>query len=783
MKVLWMNVRLVALIAAVCCLAALGAGMTQAQTVTASPDHLTFALPTGSTPPTSAQTVTFSATGSGSVNNIVVSIVGGTGTQPGDFAIVSDTCTGTTLTAPAACTVGVTFTPSQAAGLLSTATLQITNSASEGPVDVALSGAAGAIKLFDPTLVARSNGNASLSSPFTYGSIPLSLSCPTGEGAITGTLSSSPDGKGFVLEDNYLTLAIKGTPAGTHNNPAGNVCSGGPADNNNGTLLNDCFSTNYQVLAGAGQLNGKNPDTFANPDNAVLSIQDGNANNAGGLPPINVSTFLAPGVNPTTFTLLDGGGFVAGASLFLATNCSVAGVQTGGTITGNPIDKGSPGSLTPIFPFNSTPGKHIQFGANYLNSAGTTDFGSNNDVPTVTDTAISPASFPALVEGTSAGPAVCMRFTGELDANNNPQCKAFTITCTQGTGTEASGTLCPQSSVRNILFKAVFDSVDTPTSQGQIAPDTGPGFLMGTDNWATHGTTCTFENPGPLATQLCPQDTLTSFQGGDPVSGGTTRTTNSTFIPVLNMPLPITLPVVTTENFFGWQRGTTVTVKFFSSPAIYPFFFNFNPLPANGFTAAPIQSVTFGTNPAKAVPPVPDTTYPVPGDITLFNPGGAGGASECPAAPGGIFTTSDTITQDTSTGLAFAEGRYNLHFFATDCASTEELRFRVNSNPNANWASFKTVPVNIDETAPAINGATAMRSGNTVKVTYSCSDPALHDGTAGSGVVVCGTYLFFAVPNTGPLTSQFKVNSTSGTIALTAIDLAGNKTTVNVPFH
>src|SRR5262249_12256 len=158
---------------------------------------------------------------------------------------------------------------------------------------------------------------------------------------------------------------------------------------------------------------------------------------------------------------------------------------------------------------------------------------------------------------------------------------------------------------------------------------------------------------------------------------------------------------------------SAVSVKFFANPAIYPFF---NPLPANGFTQAPIQSVTFGTNAATAVPPVPDTTYPIATDIVLNN------AGSCPLVPGGIFTTNKPITQDTASGQPFGEGRYILHFFATDCASTEELKFRVKSDPTANWASFKTVQLNIDTHAPTITVTNQVVNtnshGGTVKVTF-----------------------------------------------------------------
>ncbi len=785
MKAWKMNVRLVVLIAAVCCLAGVRTQTAQAQTVTTTPPNLSFGVPSvGSV--SIAQAVTISATGSGTATVSGITIGGGEGSNPGDFS-QTNTCT-SPITAPGFCAINVTFTAG-ATGLRS-ATLSFNYIVSVGggegmtTVNVPLTGAAGAIKLFGPTLEAVSNPNATLSNPFTYGSTTLNLSCPAEN--LTASFSSSPDGTGFVLEDNYLTLAVNGTAAPTGFNPTGNVCSGGPADNNNGTLLNDCFTTNYQVPAGAGQLNGDDPDTYTNPGNTVLFVQDDNPNNAGGLPPINISSFLPSGASTATISLLDGGGFVAGATLFLVTDCTQTGVAPGGTIVSDPINSGDPGSLTPNFPFDGTGGQHIFFDANYL--AGTGSGATNNGVTiqpntvaSVKDIGVSQADFAGLVAGSSAGPAVCLRLTGELAPDGTELCKGYRIECISDTNPIPAGANCAQSTLRNLLYESRFDSdLDFPPGSNPIYPGTGPGFVMGPDNWTDPP--CVF-TPGTEFGQLCPQDLLTEFYGAaDPIGGGTTRGTNSTIFAVKNMPLPIALSFVTSENIFLWQNSFTVKVKFISSPAIYPLFGN--PLPANGFTPAPIQSVTFGTNPASATPSVPDTTFPVPNDVTLFNPGGVGGSSQCPGAPGGLFNPSDTLTADTSTGKSFQEGRYILHFFATDCASTEGLRFTQKTSPMANWASFYTVPINIDATPPALSVVSATRSGKILTVTYSCSDPVLQgDGSPGSGVVICGTHLFFAVATTPTVTSKFTVKASPGSISLTTTDLAGNTQTVSVPYN
>jgi len=691
-----------------------------------------------------------------------------------------------------ACQIGVTFTSGQGTGTLETATLKIAN------LTVALNGALGAFELF-PALNVNESRFAGVTWPTSagnsVGTSSVALSCPP---VPTAVLSATPDGSSNIFQDNTITASnqIGSNPPVT----VSNVCYGGdpqflgftgfPAGSSN------CFQQPYEGATGG--FTGANPDTASSGDGSFLSafgVQPLNLMNAvpgdSEAPPI-FPALLVPGQQTLTVTLLDAGGRLGSSTVHLVTNCAASGVTTGGTILAPPLDPNNPQTLTPVFPFNNTNNEHIQFSANYLNSENTTSF-VNNTAPQVIDTGVPQGSFAALVHGTSAGPAVCMRLNGELDANGNPQCKAFTLECTIGTAGDASGTNCPQSSARNILFKAVFDSIDTPTKQSQIALGTGPGLLMGTDNWATSGTNCTFETGGPLANQPCPQNSLTQFIGGDPAAGGTTRTTNSTFIPVLNMPLPFTVPVITSANPLGcllpgilpcWQKSTgSVSVKFFANPAVY---LSVNPLPKNGFMPAPIESVTFGTNPANAVPavPVPDTTYPVPHDVTLFNSGVNTTSLTCTAAPGGVFTATNTITQDTATQQPFGEGRYILHFFATDCANTEELNFKVTSSPTANWASFKTVQINIDTKPPLITFLSKVVStnthGGTVKVTFKCDDPALADSSLGSGVITCGGMLFLAPAHTGSVTSTFSVNTQHGTITLNGTDLAGNAA-VSVP--
>jgi hypothetical protein len=730
---------LLALLAMALCATVARGQIAEGPTATVSPASAAFGVPTGSTV-SAPQTVTVIASG-GAVTVQTVGIAGS-----GDFTIATGTdgCTGQTLAAPAStCTINVIFTPT-AVGL-ETATLNITTSANA--LSVALSGAKGAIKLFNEINVNASNNSAGFANPYTFNSAPLTLSCPAGA---TAKLSSTPDGAGNVLVDNYITLSVNGTlvPTPTGTGPAGNVCTGGPSDSFGGLQYPDCFSSTYEGAA-AGSI-GTNPDTMIA---------------TWGVPAIDVTADFNSSTTKATFTLLDAGGEVASSTVFLVTSCSSPGVQTGGTVTANPLDPNNPASLAPQFLFNTTPGNHITFGADFLN-ANQFDANSPPVTPTVTDTGISQSVFYSYVTGTSAAPATCVLLSGEVDAQGNSLCKAFTITCTDSSGV-SSGANCPQQTIaRTLLFEGKLDS---PEAIPTFFPWLGPGLLMGSDEW-TSAATCVFPSGG-LFGQLCPQNPLTEFKGAaDPTSGATPRSVNSTFIPVYNMPLPATLPLIVSDDIFLWQNSTTVSVKFIASPAIY---FATASRPANGFIPAPIQSVTYGVTPASS--PVPDPTYPIATDQVLVNP------AACPSVP----TPGAPLFKPPTATLTLTEGRYKLHYFATDCANTEELNFRASTGANVNWAQFKTVPINIDLGAPIVtlSLSSPIVANKPVTATFSCSDPALADGSAGSGIFLCGPYLFLGTSNTGTRTTKFTASSTGhGSFSIKATDLAGNVTTKTVNY-
>jgi hypothetical protein len=766
MKAFAMVVRVVALLAVVGCALGVVAGQAKADlasTNVVSPRSLNLGItPAGQT--SAPQTVTFSVV-SGSFT------LGSVSTSDPQFTPTNTCPLNTPILAGHSCTVTVTFTPT-ALGPVSAA-LNFVDPTSVVVASVPLGGgASNAIKLFSSVNVAGSP--LPTGQIFNFGSNTVSLSCPA---SVTALVSNDPNATpsngdsgnpGQIFEDNYILLTA---PAAT--GTATNICSGGFGDVGDvgGT---DCFNANYPGTASNNAAaNGTNPDTgtFV-ADNGVVAP--------------DVSQDIITALNEGTtvqakFDLIDFGVSYGASTLYLVTSCSQAGVVPGGTIVSNQIDPGNAASLTQTLPFDSTGGQRIAFAINYLNGlnngngvtippgtfARVADLGINQTDPTT--------GFPTLVKGTSVAPAICLRHTGEVDPTGVTLCKAYVMECTNAANSIPAGINCARSLLRNLLYEGQFDSPDFPTGSNPIVPGTGPGFLMGSDNWTTAPTPCTFPAGSAEFGQLCPQNPLTEFKGAaDPTSGSTPRGVNSTFIPVINVPLPFTLPLILADNIFLWQNTSTVSVKFIGYPAVYV------PTagrPANGFVPAPIQSITFGTTPVGT--PVPDPTFPVSTDTTLTN------SATCPSVP----TPGAPPFKPPTAVFALTEGRYNLHYFATDCANTEELNFKFSANPATNWAQFRTVPVNIDLTAPSITITNVTitpppKSGKPeqVTVTFNCSDPALLDHTPGSGVVFCGPYLFFAPSNTGSVKATFSKTG-HGSFTLNTTDLAGNsQSSMPIPY-
>jgi hypothetical protein len=845
--------------------------------VTVSPAALSYGVPSGSTfaiapatapasaPESVTVNITCSATPCSSVTFTGASIGASSPAlntdNPADFVINgAPSCSGT-LTSPNTCQVSVYYN----AGLAPATTLEtagLTISSSVGNLTVQLSGAYGSIKLFDETNI---TGNGS---PYTIASKQLNLTCPLSvSGAVvppTATISGTPDGKGNVLIDNYVTLATGPslTPVNSAT-PAGNLCPDG-----------DCFTFNYEdaLFNEPAVVVNADPDTFAN-GNSILPHDDP-SNGAGGVGPINIQSFLMgnpPGVplypEQALFTLSSDAdpAYYGNSTLFLQTNCTAPGIIPGASVTLNPTNTSNPATLTQTADLDNSPGQNISFT--------TSSAVANQQIPTlvnngvvqvITDYPVPQQLFSQLVTGTSAGPSVCMRLAGEQDSNGNPMCKGFLLQCytpgASGSAGTPSGDNCynagalTETAQRYLLFTSQFTSPDGPsgynflTNQDWVASNaytvgqtivdqsgdvqqvttagtsgsglpifldgivdgvpattldgsviwtfqgvnaclnvpngastpvpticakgTGPGLLMGGDNWlcptdepctppttsvstttptspATYSAaSCAFDSGGGLNGDLCPLDVMTSFQGAaDAAPKGTSKITNSLFIPVVNQPLPSATEAPGSGFTGQWTNApASATISFTANPASYP---SSGAVPGfNGFRAASIYSVTGGLTAFGQ--PLPDTTYPVTGDYSALNSGvGASVTSPfCPSTPTtSTFSTSPTLVNLNNQATP-VDGIYNVHYFATDCALTEGLVYSPTpaevTNATANWASFPFATVGVDTVAPTA----------TCSQTPSGPTPS---GWYGSNVTVNCSVTdqdFNSNPESGPLTGS-----------------------------
>lgn len=735
MNALRINLCVVAFLTVVLC-----CGMAaNAQSVTVSPSSLSFGVPTGSTV-SAAEGVNISVSGSG--NTLAVTNVAIAGTS--DFAQTS-TCSGT-ISAPGSCTVSVTFTPSASAGTLESATLNITYTVGVGggegstTASVPLTGALGAVRLFDPVNVANSNVNATLSSLVTFDSITLTLSCPASP---TAVVSSSPDGVGYVVVDNFLTLFVGPNPPTQTSaySLSGNVCPanlGNPSDAGQA----DCFTSAYQGPAGGGSLNGQDPDTFASPGNSN-AILDGAA---GGVPPIDVSgPFAALGSQgQATFSLLDGGGKVTSTTLFLVTSCALTNANTG-TETGNSVSQQPSQTLN----FDTVVGDTDEYSFDYsLVPVGSIT--NPNATPVVTNNSITPAEYLTLVANTPFANTSCIPL-----ASLGGNCALKTQVCAPPppSTAPAAGVYCPQTGAPDFLFTSTFDPVTALSN-----PNSTFGFLEFNDAGS-----CPLE--GPEAGSSCPQNGLVSFTGPGINSGRTgAGSTNSSRIVVTGVTPPTTTVLVSpfygTGPTSGWTNGSPKAT------------FVGNPATITGTFSAPINFIDYGINATSQGEP-PTFPIPFPGNGTFGPDNVLQNPATCPAsytAPPLQFTPAQV-----SLGT-FADGSSNLlHYSSNDCAGTHELQFTLASG---SWStSLKSLALQTDTQPPAISitapaASTAYPAYQKVKAAYACSDTE-------SGLASCtGTLPVNSYIDTTPTNGL----STPKSFTVNAVDNVGNAAPLTVNY-
>lgn len=569
--------------------------------------------------------------------------------------------------------------------------------------------------------VRLSNSSASYANPDTFSSEAVSVTCPSAPKAI---VSSTGDGSGNVLVDNFLYLSVaQGSSAAP--NPV-NICRGGNVDNGN---QNDCFTPGYQVPAAAGQLTGDDPD------GAIAAN--------GGVAPIDISAFLAAGTNTVTLSLVDAGGYLAASSTYLYTNCTSGGAVGGGQISGNPIPSSNPPAslLTQNFTFSAGANQLVQgvLDLSVADQQNTLTI-QNGTTPIVSDVAFDPSSWPGYVNKTSFATSACLAHNGERLPNGNPACKLYTIACQVGQAGNPTGVQCPTSTERNIVIQDVFDGPDFSLPDIHAGVNTfhqGFGFLEASDGWT--GGPCAFE-AGSDQTFSCPENLLTLFTGPGVTKGTGTPNghLNSTFISVGPVPEYLTSVRFNFCAHEKWVNRHNVQATFKTIPPVVP-------APNNGFAAAPAYSITYGVSPQDALP---SPEFPVPGDVSLYT--SAGCATPGPAKPFQPAPVTLDVPED---------GKYFVHYFATDCAGTEELKFYQDSAQSWN-TTFYTAELDVDTVPPEIvsgptlspaptmiHGVLGYAKGTRLTATYECAD-------ALSGVEKCGPQTYSnGVADTGALTS------------------------------
>ncbi len=614
------------------------------------------------------------------------------------------------------------------------------------------------IKLFGPTNVRLSLTTAgNPPNQVIFNSSTVQLSCSASP--IQASVSSTADNTGNVITDNYINLTVT---AGDSTTGPVNLCQGG--------VLFDgyysCFTPYLEQLGGEGLLTGMDPDNYTA---------------LGGLPPINVSSYLQPGANQAKFDLVDTGGYLSNSTLYLNTNCTQTGVTGPADITGNPISSTNPtpAQLTQSFPFDSTNNQVLNF--TYDLSAAESAGGltiTNQTIPNVADLPIDPTTWiPVWVPGTSFATSNCLSHTGELLPGGSPACKLFTLQCNVSTDPSQSGAQCPVSTQQNEVFQELFDG-PAFTLPDIVVPNgstfhQGVGFLMANEGWT--GGQCKFDQTTDFANTLCPQNLLVAFSGpGIYTSTSHGTHPNSSFATVAPVPEDLTTVTVSGQQSGGWINSDTANVTFSSQPPTFAGVQSPPPGAAN-FLPAPIASITYGISLASN-PPSPGN--PVPGDTTLTNTI-ACPTSSSPTEPAAtVFTPPQQMIP-----ILDGDGMYLIHYFARDCASTEELKFT--QDMTGSWStSFYTVPVNVDTqppvvaTGPLLSPPPSTNYGiadsyylNQPNVTakYSCTDSL-------SGVVSCGTQTFPpGTLNTGVITSPLDTSSTGvKTFTVNVKDAAGN---------
>ncbi|HET9101178.1 MAG TPA: Ig-like domain-containing protein [Acidobacteriaceae bacterium] len=623
------------------------------------------------------------------------------------------------------------------------------------------------IAVFAPVYVRPALGSTSgqpdkSTPPVNFNTSTLNLNCSVSP--IQAVLTSSPSAgttNANLLVDNFINLTVTPGTSGTAAETPVDICSGGTSNSSSSSGTDhsqECYTPGFS--SAVGNLVGQNPDTFVG---------------TYGVAALDISSNLLSGPQQARFDLANSGDYLASSSLYLNTNCTQIGISGQVNLTGNTI---SSSNITQNYSIDSTSNQKFQFvyDLSKAQQAGSLSITSGT-VPYIAEIPVDPTTFEAtLAPRTSFATSSCMIHTGEL-LNGLPACALYTLQCTSGASTTPSGAQCPVSSLPNEIFQDVFDGPSF-TLPDIATPNNGPtfhegvGFLMASEGWT--GGPCTFDAASGLQELTCPQNLLADFSGpGLYTSSGYTSHPNSTFIPVTGVPEDLTTVTVQHQHPGYWVNTQNPVVTLSSQPPVVA---GTNLPGSSSFIASPIQSIIYGISSANSVQPSPSA--PASTDTTV--------ASDvvCPLQANPSDPAATIFATPNETLTVPADGKYLVHYFAKDCAGTEELQFTQNASTSSWSTSYYTYPINVDTVSPIVNsGPTLSPAANTlilgdyivgqaVTATYSCTDER-------SGVVTCGSSTYSPASttlNTGTITSNVNTSKTGAqTYTVDAIDAAGNQ--------
>ena len=630
------------------------------------------------------------------------------------------------------------------------------------------------ITVFSPVDVRLALGNTSgqpnkSSAPTSFNSSTLDLNCSVSP--IHAVLTSSPNSgssNANLLVDNFINLTVTPGTSGTASGTPVDICGGGASTSSSDSGTNhsqECFNPGFSSVV--RHLVGQNPDTFAG---------------TYGVAALDISSYLVSGPQQAEFDLVNLGDYLASSSLYLNTNCAQTGVSGQVNFTGNTI---TTTNITQNYTIDSSLDQKFKFVYDLSKSqqAGSLSITSGT-VPYVTDVPVDPATFQTiLVPNTSFATSSCMIHTGEL-LKGLSACTLYTLECTSGNSTKRSGSQCPVSSLPNEIFQDVFDGPSF-TLPDIATPNNGPtfhegvGFLMASEGWT--GGPCSFDPASGLQDLPCPQNLLVSFSGpGIYTSTSYTSHPNSTFIPLTGVPEDLTTVSVQNQHPGYWVNTQNPVVTLSSQP---PVLTGTNLPGASSFIASPIVSITYGISSTNSILPSPSAP---PSTDTTVASGVVCPLQSNPSDPLAIVfaTPAETLT-------LHADGKYLVHYFARDCAGTEELQFTQDASTQSWSTSYYTYPINVDTVSPVVSsGPTLSPAANTlilgdyivghaVTAAYSCTDER-------SGVVTCGASSYSPTSttlSTGTISSKVNTSQTGAQVyTVQAVDAAGNQSAKSVNY-